>query len=779
MSEIRFSKKESMAGRIQAFLMVLLLIVPACNRTKHNLPASYHPVWTSQSRDASESMPCGGGDIGLNVWVEGGDVLFYIARSGTFDENNTLVKLGRVRMHFSPNPFGGEDFRQELVLEDGYVKICGKQGDLEAELRVWVEVHRPVIHSDLTCNREIEAEVTYENWRWRDRLLRKGESRENSYRWVPPDSLIKAGDRVEFAEGGILFYHRNRRPTVFDVTVHQQGLDHVRAGMYDPLSDLAYGGFLRCPSLQPAGIHEGRYLDTEFSGWKLASIAPARKYPLEIFLHTARADNREGWHAGLRQLIAESSGTPGKAFRETCRWWNRFWARSYILIGSSPAWQAGRNYQLFRYMLGCNAYGQWPTRFNGGLFTFDPSLVQPEWKFTPDFRNWGGGTFTAQNQRLVYFPMLKSGDFDMMLPQLDFYLRTLGNAELRSQVYWGHEGACFTEQLENFGLPNCTEYGWDRPDGLDPGMQHNPWLEYQWDTALEFCLMILQMEAYTGTDISTYLPLIESCIAFFDRHYRYLARLRGQEELDSLGKLILYPGSACETYKGARNATSTVAALQQVLNGLLALPEKYQVDGRPREWARMLATVPAVSYREMEGNTLIAPAESWERIQNTEVPQLYPVFPWRIFGLGRPGLDTALNTWRYDPDVRAFRDHLSWKQYSIFAACLGLADEAAQETLKKLEDSGRRFPAFWGPGFDWVPDHNWGGSGMIGLQEMLLQTCGEKIMLFPAWPGDWDVHFRLHAPRNTVVEARVTDGHAELIDVSPGSRKKDIIVMLK
>ncbi|MDB5149262.1 MAG: hypothetical protein JWQ57_3282, partial [Mucilaginibacter sp.] len=48
-------------------------------------------------------MPCGGGDIGLNVWVEKGELLFYIARSGTFDENNAMLKPGRVRIKLSPN----------------------------------------------------------------------------------------------------------------------------------------------------------------------------------------------------------------------------------------------------------------------------------------------------------------------------------------------------------------------------------------------------------------------------------------------------------------------------------------------------------------------------------------------------------------------------------------------------------------------------------------------------------------------------------------------------
>ena len=59
-------------------------------------PADY--VWTTPGRDASESMPCGGGDIGMNVWVEDGELLFYISRSGAFDEHNTLLKQGRVRV---------------------------------------------------------------------------------------------------------------------------------------------------------------------------------------------------------------------------------------------------------------------------------------------------------------------------------------------------------------------------------------------------------------------------------------------------------------------------------------------------------------------------------------------------------------------------------------------------------------------------------------------------------------------------------------------------------
>ena len=110
---------------------------------------------------------------------------------------------------------------------------------------------------------------------------------------------------------------------------------------------------------------------------------------------------------------------------------------------------------------------------------------------------------------------------------------------------------------------------------------------------------------------------------------------------------------------------------------------------------------------------------------------------------------------------------------------MGLTEDAAKLTTDKLKDSGRRFPAFWGPGFDWTPDHNWGGSGMIGLQEMLMQVDGKKIFLFPAWPKDWNVHFKLHAPYKTTVEGTLKDGKLIDLKVLPESRKADVINMIK
>lgn len=711
------------------------------------LPAPYS--WNTPGTSPSESMPCGGGDIGMNVWMEKGDIVFYLCRSGAFDENNTLLKAGRVRIRLFPQiDTASPSFRQTLHLAEGYLSIT----DGQTTVMLWADVHRPVAHVEIHARQRVKATATYESWRNQDRLLDKREAQQTSYKWIIPQGQATTRDHIERKHNTVTFYHQNPGHTVFDFTVRAEGLDSIASQLYNPLANLITGGIMR------------------------GMTGTARRYHhLQIALvnHQGTPDS---WKAEAERTLHAVHTDADR--RRSRQWWRHFWQRSYIMAGTShgddsrPWATATRNYTLFRYMLGCNAYGEWPTKFNGGLFTFDPAYVDTAWAFTPDFRKWGGGTHTAQNQRLVYWPLLATGDTDLMKPQFEFYRRILPTAEARSRAYWQHEGACFSEQIENFGLPNPAEYGISRrPTGFDPGVEYNAWLEYEWDTALEFCQMILQAHTYAGIDITPYRPLVESTLRFFDLHYQYLARRRGNKTLDGEGRLVIYPGSACETYKMAYNPSSTIAALQTVLRTYIDLYPHAE------EWQAMLRRIPPIPLRTIDGHPAIAPAIAWERVNNQETPQLYPVFPWRIYGVGRPGLDTARHTYLHDPDALRFRSSKGWKQDNIWAACLGLTAEAERLTLEKLADGPHRFPSFWGPGFDWTPDHNQGGAAMIGLHNMLQQEAGGKILLFPAWNEQHDIRFKLHANHQTTVEAELRQGRLVALRVTPESRTRDIRIV--
>jgi len=769
--------------RIIGILVLIIVLLSPIGAQEFNWK-DYNVSWTTQSKNSSESMPVGGGDIGLNVWVEHGELLLYLGKTGAFDENNTLLKLGRIRLHLYPNPFAEGKFQQELQLDKGHIVLKGESRGVKAEVLVWVDVFNPNVHLEVSANQKIKVEAAYESWRFQDLFPKKKENNANSWKWAPPKPVVTHKDQIGVEANKIVFYHQNQDSTAFDIVVDQQGLSTIKDSLYNPLKSRISGGLLKGKDFEYVGQRAGTYMNTPYQSWILKSKAAKTNHALQVTLHVGQQADLKHWKAELEDLA-----TPKPSFvtlkRATESWWKSFWDRSHIVIQPglkdphNEAWQVGRNYQLFRFMLACNAYGDYPTKFNGGLFTYDPVTIDSMFTFTPDFRNWGGGTHTAQNQRLVYWPLLKSGDFDLMPAQFKFYQRLLSNAEWRSKFYWGHSGASFTEQIENFGLPNPAEYNWKRPKDFDKGLEYNAWLEYEWDTVLEFCMMILETERYNKSDIQTYIPLIESCLRFFDEHYQYQARQRGSKVLDDAGHLVLYPGSSAETYKMAYNSASTIAALQQVTKGLLALPKGYIHADSRAYFQGFLTRIPPLPQREVAGKKMLAPAQLWARINNAESPQLYPVYPWGIYGIGKADIDIALNTYTYDPDVLKFKSHVGWKQHNIFAARLGLTDEAKQLTLSKLKNAERRFPTFWGPGFDWVPDHNWGGSGMIGLQEMLLQVTDDKIYLFPAWPKDWNVDFKLHAPGQTTVEGRLKDGKLLELKVFPKEREAAIVNLLQ
>ena len=729
-------------------------------------PADYE--WRSQSKNSSESMPCGGGDIGMNVWVEQGDVLFYVARSGSFDENNTLLKAGRFRLSLSPG-LNMEHFRQTLHLEEGYVEVS----DGQLSIQLWADVWKPVVHVDVSSPKIKQSmAVTYENWRTKEIELTMRESFQTSYKFAAPKGLKTHADSVVATNDGVIFMHQNSAETIFDATVSQQGMDAVKDRLYNPLKNRISGGRMLVKDMILMDQISGRYASSDYEGWLFVTKYPKRTFHLQVVMATVQG-SPEDWEASLD--ATEKSISRVADCESSRRWWREFWQRSYIETRHSPLTahhspldSIVRNYNLFRYMLGCNAHSQWPTKFNGGLFTFDPEYVNDteEYRLSPDFRNWGGGVHTAQNQRLVYWPMLKNGDFDLLKAQLDFYLRIYKNAEERSRLYWGHEGACLTEQIENYGLPCYPEYGTKRPAGFDPGMERNAWLEYEWDTCLEFCMMALEAQRYGGMDIKEYLPMIRSCLRFFDEHYQYLANQRGAKRLDGNGKLVLYPGSGGETFKGAYNSTSTIAALRTVAEALIDM--RYETE----EMKVFLSRLPDITIRD----GMIAPALHYERVQNVETTQLYPVFPWRMYGVERPNLDVARNTYENDTLAVKFRSHVGWKQDAIWAACLGMTDEAQRLITLKMHDGPHRFPAFWGPGYDWTPDHNWGGSGMIAVQEMLMQEVDDQIYLFPAWPKEWNVRFKLHASRGTIVEAELRQGKVINVHVTPARDKNNTII---
>ena len=82
-------------------------------------------VWNTVGGSSHASMPLGNGDIGLNVWTESnGNICFYFSKTDAWGENGRLLKIGKVVINVSPNPFaGGKTFMQTLDIYNGKINI--------------------------------------------------------------------------------------------------------------------------------------------------------------------------------------------------------------------------------------------------------------------------------------------------------------------------------------------------------------------------------------------------------------------------------------------------------------------------------------------------------------------------------------------------------------------------------------------------------------------------------------------------------------------------------
>ena len=254
--------------------------------TLYAQPGDYE--WSTPSKNSSESMPCGGGDIGMNVWVEQGDILFYLSRSGSFDENNTLLKAGRFRVSLSPG-LDMTHFRQILHLADGYVEIT----DGQLSVQLWADVKKPVVHVDVSSPKvKQNMAVTYENWRMQDREMTKRECFQSSYKFAAPKGLKTLADKVITTNKGVTFLHKNGEETIFDATVTQQDMDAVKDRLYNPLKNLISGGKMQVRDMVLMDSIRGRYASTDYSGWMYVTKFPKRT------LHPARPRASGGTNSG-------------------------------------------------------------------------------------------------------------------------------------------------------------------------------------------------------------------------------------------------------------------------------------------------------------------------------------------------------------------------------------------------------------------------------------------------------------------------------------------------
>ena len=311
----------------------------------------YNVVWDRPSNDAKDSMPIGNGDIGLNVWAEeNGDLLFYISKTDSWSENGRLLKLGRVRVKLSPNPFvKGSPFQQTLKLRQGEIVITAGRKDSEIMTRIWVDAHHPVIRVETEGKEQFEVQVSLETWRQKEYEL-KVTTTSDIYNVIQEDetnftakgnlypTVVFPDVIVPGKKDRVVWYHHNIK-SGWPVTMKLQGLQSLMGSMTDPLLGRTFGG-----SLQGTGF-------MKVNGHTLKSTQLRKQHAVSIYVLTKHPATVAQWQKQLDETIARTEKIRIKtAHQAHYTWWNNFWNRSWIRISRSEDGEvASKGYTLFRY----------------------------------------------------------------------------------------------------------------------------------------------------------------------------------------------------------------------------------------------------------------------------------------------------------------------------------------------------------------------------------------------------------------------------------------------
>lgn len=740
--------------------LLIFLSLVAFNLFSQN-PQRNNITWNSPGNSSKASMPIGNGDIGLNLWTnDQGTLSFFISKTDAWEENGRLLKIGKVDINLSPNPFHDKNvFVQTLNVYDGLIEITAGQAPNAVKLKVWVDANNPVVHFDAQVPDKTIITASTDIWRIKADTIKKLEVSDINFYPETYGPTITQPDVVLNRLGKIAWYHLNPELPGFSLNLKAQGLEGF--GLKNPLRDRIFGA-----------TFSGKTFVKKNNTTLISNKGKDRS--LTIAVLTQQPSMPEKWLSAIDQTLNNANAANKELlFSQHIAWWHRFWQRSWIDVSCNDTITTPlgvekqgdvltRGYALQRFINACGSRGNYPVKFNGSIFTVDYDGMQGY----GDYRRWGTG-YWWQNTRIPLLSMPASGDFEMMQPLFKMYSAQLPLAKYRTKMAFGHAGAYFPECVYFWGSVFTESWGNKRISELPDRIQQSGWHKYEWVSGPELVSMMYDYYLYTRDKKfakETFLPLAEEVILFFEQHY-------GKDEN---GRLRFEPSQALETWWDCTNALPEVAGMNYLMMKIKTLPEELVPESLKKLVIRMEKILPPIPTRELKGEKMLAPAQRFAKKSNVENPELYAVFPFRLYGKGKPDIDLAINAY----NARTNGGFFGWRQDDIFASLLGLTNEAKRGILKRASnwDKQHRFPAFWGPNYDWTPDQDHGGVLLKTIQVMLMQCDEKEIRLMPSWPKEWDVSFKLFAPDNTTVECQYKNGKIEKLVVMPDWRKKDVVL---
>ena len=447
----------------------------------------------------------------------------------------------------------------------------------------------------------------------------------------------------------------------------------------------------------------------------------------------------------------------GQAAHEA--WWETFWTRSYLTI---PDARLESLYYFEMYKLGCLSRP-------GGL----PITLQGLWTRDGTMPPWSGDYHLDLNVQMSYWPVYAANRLELGMPLYETFSKCLPRWQKQCREFFGFDGiwsgcAIGPKGERVFGY-STVEY-WP---GNAAFLAHNYWLHFLYSQDEQF----LQRHA---------LPMIEQ--AFLT----YANLLEPDEE----GSLHLPMGYSPEYFEGRleaydENATVDLALIRFLARAIIDAHERMGSTSHPlaRRAREVLEGLVDFRHEPPARGARINERNPHDRLWISEnVPQtvshrhhshLMAIHPLGLLSIdGDPGEAELIRaslreivrfgtgqwcgysfSWMSMIASRARYGNMAWQMLDLYANAF-----ITPNTFHVNGDSRHFGLAMW----DYEPMTLEGGfAAAAAIQEMLLQSQGGTIRVFPSMPDRW--HEACFADLRTegafLITAQYTDGRVSFVRV--------------
>lgn len=368
--------------------------------------------YTQPVNRSEAGQPVGNGTMGSLVWTIPSQLKMQINRvdvfgsnsaSNNFYQRNTDYCGGSafVDIDFGEEVFTASYYSQHLSCYDGLATVKGKS--VNAKVLAWNE--QDVMALQVEDNRKSLSPVLANL-----RMLRMPVSRSGNHTAISKVHVI--GDNIVLTQ-------------------------EFREDDY------------YCGSAVVMGI-AGRKTKGELTNESTVRLAALSGNPsFTIYIASAASfDPKEDIVAAATKKLeaAKAIGFEGLC-QSNQNWWTDFWEKSFVHLNSSDgeADFIQRNYIYYLYVMASSSRGDFPTKFNGML-----------WTTGGDQRQWGGA-FWGANQSCLYNALFPTNHTELMDPMFNMYSSAYKTFDMAARQQWDSKGIYIPETVGFDGVPELPE----------------------------------------------------------------------------------------------------------------------------------------------------------------------------------------------------------------------------------------------------------------------------------------------------------------------------------